>query len=198
MPKIISCKHGLPISKCKICFKEHHREYVREYKKRPKAIRYTREYLQRPEVKQHNKQYHYEYLQRPEVKQRMREYLKAYYHRPDIKERIKESHKESSIIGYLIRKYTIDLNNLNAEIKRKWLLPPIPLQGKQVQLQNLIDNLIIIKDHTASLPKSIRAQARRRMINELLSTEGRLVSWRKPLPRGASINQNVNTSMKEE
>ena len=181
MPKIISCKHGLPISKCKICFKEHQREYIREYKKRPKAIRYTREYLQRPEVKQ-----------------RMREYLKAYYHRPDIKERIKESHKESSIIGYLIRKYTIDLNNLNAEIKRKWLLPPIPLQGKQVQLQNLIDNLIIIKDHTASLPKSIRAQARRRMINELLSTEGRLVSWRKPLPRGASINQNVNTSMKEE
>ena len=140
MPKIISCKHGLPISKCKICFKEHHREYIREYKKRP----------------------------------------------------------ESYIIGYLIRKYTIDLNNLNAEIKRKWLLPPIPLQGKQVQLQNLIDNLIIIKDHTASLPKSIRAQARRRMINELLSTEGRLVSWRKPLPRGASINQNVNTSMKEE
>ena len=177
MPKIISCKHGLPISKCKICFKEHQREYIREYKKRPKAKRATREYLQRPEVKQ-----------------RMREYLKAYYHRPDIKERI----KESSIIGYLIRKYTIDLNNLNAEIKRKWLLPPIPLQGKQVQLQNLIDNLIIIKDHTASLPKSIRAQARRRMINELLSTEGRLVSWRKPLPRGASINQNVNTSMKEE
>ena len=148
-------------------------------------MRYIQEYYQRPEVKQR-------------VKQRIRAYQHQYYQRPEVKEHIKESYKEYRIIQDLIRKYTIDLNNLNAEIKRKWLLSPIPLQGKQVQLQNLIDNLIIIKDHTASLPKSIRAQARRRMINELLSTEGRLVSWRKPLPRGASINQNVNTSMKEE
>ena len=105
---------------------------------------------------------------------------------------------KNSDIKTFIKYYTKELNSINAQIKREWAIPPIPLQGKQVQLQNLIDNLIIIKDHTASLPKSIRAQARRRMINELLSTEGRLVSWRKPLPRGASINQNVNTSMKKE
>ena len=54
-----------------------------------------------------------------------------------------------------------------------------------------------MKTKPKTLPKSIRAQTRRRMMNELLTTEGRLVSWRKPLPRGSDRNQNVNTSIKE-
>ena len=124
--------------------------------------------------------------------------MKAYYQRPEVKEHIKESYKEYSIIQYLIEKYTKDLNNLNAQIKREWIIPPIPIQGKQVELQNLIDNLRIIKEYTTSLPRTMREQARRRMLNELLSTEGRLVSWRKPLPRDSDRSQNVNTSMKKE
>ncbi len=137
--------------------------------------------------------------------------VRARKHYKKHKERLKEYYREYRRTHYFaieatrnrnietfIKYYTKELNSLNVQIKREWVIPPIPIQGKQVELQNLIDNLIIIKDHTASLPKPIRAQARRRMINELLSTEGRLVSWRKPLPRGASINQNVNTSMKEE
>ncbi len=155
MPKITPCKHGLPISKCKICFKEHHKEHIREYR------------------------------QRPEVKQRMREYIKAYFQRPEVKEYIKGSYGEYNIIQYLIRKYTIDLNNLNARIKREWIIPPIQMQGKQIELQNLIDNLQIIKEYTVPLPnRTMRARVRRRMLNELLSTEGRLVSWRMPLQRG--------------
>ena len=124
--------------------------------------------------------------------------MKAYYQRPEVKEYIKESYGVYSIIQYLIRKYTVDLNNLNAQIKREWIIPPIPIQGKQVELQNLIDNLRIIKEYTTSLPRTMRAPVRRRMLNELLSTEGRLVSWRKPLPRGSDRNQNVKTSTKEE
>jgi hypothetical protein len=115
----------------------------------------------------------------------MREYIKAYFQRPEVKEYIKGSYGEYNIIQYLIRKYTIDLNNLNARIKREWIIPPIPMQGKQIELQNLIDNLQIIKEYTVPLPnRTMRARVRRRMLNELLSTEGRLVSWRMPLQRG--------------
>lgn len=46
------------------------------------------------------------------------------------------------------------------------------------------------------LPIEIRAETRDKMLNKLLSTEGKLVSWRKPLPQ--NINENVNTSMKKE
>jgi hypothetical protein len=198
MPNIILCKHRLPTSECKICFKEYHREYMREYHKRPQAIKYTREYLQRPEVKDSRREYRHQYYQRPEVKQYHREYMKTYYQRPEVKGRIKESYKEYRIIQDLLKKYTIDLNNLNAQIKREWTIPPIPIQGKQIELQNLIDNLRIIKEYTASLPRTIRAQTRKKMLKKLLSTEGRLVSWRKPLPRGSDRNQNVNTSMKKE
>ena len=127
-------------------------------------------------------------------KERVKEYCREYYRTHYFAIEATRNRNIETFIKY----YTKELNSLNAQIKREWVIPPIPLQGKQVELQNLIDNLIIIKDHTASLPKPIRAQARRRMMNELLSTAGRLVSWHKPLPKGVSINQSVNTSMKKE
>ncbi len=181
MPNIHFCTHGLGINKCKVCLKRYRREYYRAHREDHKKY-YREHYRERIEYyKKYSREHHRE----------RREYFREYY----------REHREylgiDRNIKTLLNYYTAELNKLNAQIRREWVIPPVPIQGKQIELQNLIDNLKIIKDHTASLPKSIRAQTRRRMMNELLTTEGRLVSWRKPLPRGSDRNQNVNTSIKE-
>lgn len=63
-------------------------------------------------------------------------------------------------------------------------MPPIALEGKQVQLKDLIDNLQTIIDHTKLMPYQQREETRKRMLNELLTNDGKIVSMRKPLESG--------------
>lgn len=109
-----------------------------------------------------------------------------------MKQKLKLNRREN-IIPRLIKQYTKKLNKTNAQIaqiKRIGAVPSIFLEGKQIQIQNIINNLKIIKEHTKNLPKEIRAETTDRMLNNLLSTEGNIVSWRKPL-------QNVYKSEEE-
>ena len=110
-----------------------------------------------------------------------RKYYEEYKNRPGVKEYQKEATRRIRIIPRLIKYYMKELNKTNAQIKRTWKVPPIALEGKQIQLQNIIDNLKIIREHTKKLPLEMRDKARDKMINKLLSTEGKLVSFRKPL-----------------
>jgi hypothetical protein len=176
--------------------KQHQKKYLAEYNQRPEVKQrhkeWLREYKQRPEVKQRHKEWLREYKQRPEVKQRNNEWLRKYNQRPEVKQKLKLNRREN-IIPRLIKQYTKKLNKTNAQIaqiKRIGAVPSIFLEGKQIQIQNIINNLKIIKEHTKNLPKEIRAETTDRMLNNLLSTEGNIVSWRKPL-------QNVYKSEEE-
>lgn len=209
MVKSKPCKHLLPITKCEVC----HKEYVREYRQRPDIKQHRREhykkYYQIPEVKRHMREYSKQYYQRPEVKQHIKEYyqrpevkkyrkqyykreeikqyMREYYKRPEVKQHMKEKNSlfnNKRQIKDLIKHYTKELKKINDEIKKKWYIPPIALQGKQIQLQNLIDNLQMIIKHTEPMPQKQRVEARQRMLNELMTTDGKIVSMRKPLESG--------------
>lgn len=185
------CEHGLPISCCKICMRKYNQEYRRRPEIKQREREWRREYHRRPEVKQRQRKWVRKYNRRPEIKQRHKEQGKEYHRRPEVK----ELDRQKIIMRGLIEHYTSELAKTNAEIKR-WAVPSVFLEGKQIQIQNIINNLQIIKEHTKKLPIGIRAETTDRMLNKLLSTEGKLVSWRKPLPQ--NVNENVNTSMKKE
>ena len=125
---------------------------------------YNKQYRQRPEIQAHEKQYQKQYHQRLEVKARSKEY-------------------GSTWIKLLLEHYNTELAKLDSQMK-KWVIPPIPLEGKRIQFQNIIDNLETIREYAKSLPISVRSETTKRMLTELLENEGKLVSWRKPLPTG--------------
>ena len=193
------CPHGiLGIAKCHICkseyqkkyhqrpeFKAHEKQYQKKYHQRPdvqaRQKQYQKQYRQRPEIQAHEKQYQKQYYQRPDVQARHKQYLKQYQQRPEVQARGKEY--GSKWIKQLLEHYTTSLARLDSQMK-KWVIPPIPLEGKRIQFQNIIDNLETIRKYTKSLPINVRSETTKRMLTELLENEGKLVSWRKPLPTG--------------
>jgi hypothetical protein len=185
------CPHGiLGIAKCHICKSEYNKQYRQRPEIQAHEKQYQKQYHQRPEIKARHNLYQKQYYQRPEVKAYHKQYSqrpevqarrKQYFQRLEVKARSKEY--GSTWIKLLLEHYNTELAKLDSQMK-KWVIPPIPLEGKRVQFQNIIDNLETIRKYTKSLPISVRSETTKRMLTELLENEGKLVSWRKPLPTG--------------
>lgn len=101
----------------------------------------------------------------------MKKYRKEYENRPEVK----EYKKEKLIIYKILSHYKKELKETNLHIRRtkkNFTNTPFFLKGKQVQLQNIVDNINIIISHTEKMPRNLKVKTRNLMLNKLLAKEG--------------------------
>jgi len=119
-------------------------------------------------------------LKDKELKAKMREYMREYYQKPEVKAKMSDYNQNRDAELNIKNHYLSQLKEAEKQAKQYSQLP-IPLEGKIVMLKEIIANLDIIDTHVSKLGKSVRAEARRTMIAQLLEKEGTIVSRRRKL-----------------
>ena len=93
-----------------------------------------------------------------------------------------DAYKTSENLRYMKDHYLKQKGTLEKTLKH-YSIPPIPLQGKLLSINNLLANIEIIEKHVAGLnaDSQVKRETMNTMIENLMEKEGVLVSMRKAI-----------------